>query len=236
MATQQHNQAVPPKSPQSAISNKPFLIAPSLLSADFARLGEEVHAVEKAGADWLHVDVMDGHFVPNLTIGAPVVKSLRKVTQLPLDVHLMVTRPERFIKDFVDAGADYLTIHVEASEKVGETLSQIRALGCKAGISLRPRTPVESVFPFLKMVDLILVMTVEPGFGGQSFMHEQVTKIGLLRHELLRQNTKALIEVDGGVTDQTARTLLEADVLVAGSFVFKNDYRSAIQALKGVRC
>ncbi len=214
----------------------PFLIAPSILSADFAKLGEEIAFLERAGADWIHVDVMDGHFVPNLTIGAPVVKAIRPITRLPLDVHLMVEKPERLIADFAKAGADYLTIHVESTREVEETLKKIRELGVKPGISLRPRTSAESVFAFLKYVDLVLVMTVEPGFGGQAFMHEQVTKIAQIRQELLRQNISALIEIDGGVTDQTARTLMDADILVAGSFIFKHDYRSAIKALKDVKC
>lgn len=212
-----------------------FLVAPSILSADFAKLGEEIRNLERAGADWIHVDVMDGHFVPNLTIGAPVVKALRPTTNLPLDVHLMIDEPERYLEEFAKAGATYLTVHVEASEKVEETLKRIRELGMKPGISLRPGTPVDSIFPYLKFADLVLVMTVEPGFGGQSFMPDQVPKIGLIRKELLRQNHTLLIEVDGGVTDQTARTLTDADVLVAGSFIFKHDYRSAIKSLKEVK-
>lgn len=212
-----------------------FLIAPSILSADFSRLGDEIRAIEKAGADWIHVDVMDGHFVPNLTIGAPVVKSLRPVTKLPLDVHLMIEEPERYLEDFAQAGADYLTIHVEASRRVEPTLRRIRELGMKPGITLRPGTAVEDLYPFLKWVDLILVMTVEPGFGGQSFMSDQVSKLSALRSELKRQNHSALLEVDGGVTDKTAQELREADVLVAGSFVFKQDYAQAIQQLKGAK-
>ena len=214
-----------------AVQNK-FLVAPSILSADFAKLGEDIRKVEQAGADWIHVDVMDGHFVPNLTIGAPVVKSLRPVTQLPLDVHLMIEEPERYLEDFAKAGADYLTIHVEATNKVEPALRRIRELGMKPGITLRPGTPVEDLYPFLKWVDLILVMTVEPGFGGQSFMEDQVPKLAALRTELTRQNHQALLEVDGGVTDQTAVHLKHADVLVAGSFVFKNDNARAIQKLK----
>lgn len=212
-----------------------FLVAPSILSADFARLGEEIRAVEKAGADWIHVDVMDGHFVPNLTIGAPVVKALRPVTGLPLDVHLMIDEPERYVEEFCKAGSDYLTIHVEATNKVESTLQRIRDLGVKPGITLRPRTPVENILPFLKFVDLVLVMTVEPGFGGQKFMQDQVEKIMAIRGELVRLKSPALIEVDGGVTEQTAQVLKEADVLVAGSYVFKNDYRKAIQALKDIK-
>lgn len=216
------------------------MIAPSILSANFAKLGEEIAAVERAGADWIHVDVMDGHFVPNLTIGAPVVKSLRPVTKLPLDVHLMIDEPERYVEAFAKAGATYLTIHVEASTKVEATLKQIRELGMKPGITLRPGTPIERIFPFLKWVDLVLIMTVEPGFGGQSFMQDQVAKLSAVRAELKRIGHAALLEVDGGVTDETAPQLREADVLVAGSFVFshkifKTDYAKAIRALKDAR-
>lgn len=220
----------------SLVKTPNFLIAPSILSADFARLGEEIGAVERAGADWIHVDVMDGHFVPNLTIGAPVVKSLRPVTKLPLDVHLMIDQPERYVEDFCKAGADYLTIHVEASRDVGGTLKRIRDLGVKPGITLRPRTPVEDLFPYLGLVDLILVMTVEPGFGGQAFMHDQVPKIARLREELNRIGHRALIEVDGGVNADTARELCEADVLVAGNFIFKQEYGKAIRTLKDIKC
>jgi ribulose-phosphate 3-epimerase len=215
-------------------SRNKFLVAPSILSADFARLGEEIKKVEQAGADWIHVDVMDGHFVPNLTIGAPVVKAIRPVTKLPLDVHLMIADPEKYVEDFCKAGADYLTIHVESSSPVEKTLRRIRELGVKPGITLRPRTKVEDIFPYLKLVDLILVMTVEPGFGGQSFMADQVPKIAQIRDELKRIGHSALIEVDGGVTDETAKQLKGADVLVAGSFVFKKDYAQAIRALKDV--
>jgi ribulose-phosphate 3-epimerase len=213
-----------------------FLIAPSILSADFSRLGEEIRAVEAAGADWIHIDVMDGHFVPNLTLGAPVVKSLRPVTRLPLDVHLMIEEPERYIEDFCKAGADYLTIHVEATAAVEDTLKRIRALGVKPGITLRPRTAIEDLFPYLKWVDLVLVMTVEPGFGGQSFMAGQMQKIVHLRAEFERQKIQPLIEVDGGINEKTAIEARGADVLVAGNYVFKHEYKKAIQTLKEAKC
>lgn len=208
------------------------LAAPSILSADFANLEKEIKAVTEAGADWIHVDVMDGHFVPNLTIGAPVVKSLRKVTELSLDVHLMIEKPERFIADFVKAGADYLTIHVEATTNPAAVLKQIRDLGAHPGITLKPGTAVEKVLPLLALADLVLVMTVEPGFGGQEFMPEQVAKITRLRQEIEQKQLRCLIEVDGGVNEQTLPLLKDVDVFVAGSFVFKNDYKKAIHLLK----
>ena len=216
--------------------NKKFLIAPSILSADFASLKEEIEKIERAGADWVHVDVMDGHFVPNLTIGAPVVKCIRPVTQLPLDVHLMIEHPENYIKDFANAGADYITIHVEAVDDVLLCLKQIRDLGCKPGLTLRPGTSLDKIIPFLKEVDLVLVMTVEPGFGGQVFMTDQVEKINFLRQEITKQKLKTLIEVDGGINIETAKQCRNADVLVAGSFVFKNDYAYAIEGLKAAKC
>ena len=208
------------------------LVAPSILSADFANLEKEIKAVALAGADWIHVDVMDGHFVPNLTIGIPVVKSLKKVSPLPLDVHLMIEKPERYVEGFIKAGADYLTIHVESTQDPAAVLRKIRELGAKAGITLRPRTPVEDVLPLLPLCDLVLVMTVEPGFGGQSFMHDQVEKITRLRQEITDKKLNCLIEVDGGINADTAKICSEADVFVAGNFVFGQDYRTAIAALK----
>lgn len=208
------------------------MVAPSILSADFANLERDVKAVAAAGADWIHVDVMDGHFVPNLTIGAPVVKALKKISPLPLDVHLMIEAPEKYIEDFVKAGSDYLTIHVESTKDPAAVLKRIRELGAKPGITLRPRTAIEDILPFLPLVDLVLVMTVEPGFGGQSFMHDQVAKITRLRAEMKTHGYKYLIEVDGGITAETAKVCHEADVFVAGSFVFGRNYAEAIAALK----
>ncbi len=211
---------------------RPKLIAPSILSADFANLARDLEAVTAAGGDWIHVDVMDGHFVDNITIGVPVVKSLKKVSKLPLDVHLMIEKPERYVEAFVKAGADYLTIHVESTEHPGAVLDQIRQLGAKPGLSLRPRTPLSEVLPFLEKIDLILVMTVEPGFGGQSFMPEQAAKVTELRKIIDEKKLNCLIEVDGGVNDKTVVHLKEADVLVAGSYVFQNDHRKSIETLK----
>lgn len=211
---------------------KKFLVAPSILSADFANLQREVEAVTQAGADWLHVDVMDGQFVPNLTIGAPVVKALKRISRIPLDVHLMIVEPERYIDDFIAAGADYLTIHVEATKNPAEVLQAIRAKGAKPGITLRPQTPVETILPLLPWVDLALVMTVNPGFGGQSFLEDQVAKLATLKQETLRMGRKVILEVDGGINPETARLVGDADMLVAGNYVFKNDYSTAIRALK----
>lgn len=208
------------------------MVSPSILSADFANLEKEIKAVAAAGADWIHVDVMDGHFVPNLTIGVPVVQSLKKVSPLPLDVHLMIEEPERFVEAFVKAGSDWLTIHVEACKDVKTTLAKIRSLGAKAGITLRPRTSLDEILPYLDQVDLVLVMTVEPGFSGQSFMENQVEKINRLQSERARQSLRFLIEVDGGINEETAGRCKHADVFVAGNYVFKNDYAKAIAFLK----
>ena len=206
-------------------------IAPSILSADFANLERDIHNIEEMGADWVHVDVMDGIFVPNISIGIPVVKALRPVTDLPLDVHLMIERPIRYIEEFVKAGADWLTIHVEADQPQNTlaALDKIRELGCKAAISLKPRTPAEVAIPYLEKCDMILVMTVEPGFGGQKFMADMMPKIRQLREWLDDINPDCVIEVDGGVDSNTHAVCKEngAEVLVAGSAYFKAADRAA---------
>lgn len=214
------------------IHKRAHLVAPSILSADFANLDRDIQAVTAAGADWLHVDVMDGHFVDNITIGVPVVESLKKVSKIPLDVHLMIENPEKYADAFIRAGADYLTFHVEASSDPEKLIEQIRANGAKPGITLRPRTDISKILPYVSLVDLVLVMTVEPGFGGQSFMMNQVVKIEQLRRLIDENKYSCLIEVDGGVNDQTVAHCAQADVLVAGSYVFKNDLRKAIASLK----
>ncbi|OQW46592.1 MAG: ribulose-phosphate 3-epimerase [Proteobacteria bacterium SG_bin7] len=207
-------------------------VAPSILSADFARLGSEIQAVVDAGADWIHVDVMDGHFVPNITIGPPVVKSIRKVTDVPLDVHLMIERPEKYIKDFAEAGSNNITIHVESTQDPAAVLKEIKNLGCRPGITLKPETPIEKITDFFPLVDLVLIMTVNPGFSGQAFMPKQAEKIREVRKSLDKIRSKALIEVDGGITAETAKQCIHADVFVAGNYIFKNNYEQMIRSLK----
>ncbi|MBI3542817.1 MAG: ribulose-phosphate 3-epimerase [Deltaproteobacteria bacterium] len=211
------------------------LIAPSILSADFARLGDEVKAVEAAGADWIHVDVMDGHFVPNITIGPVVVESLKRVTKRPLDCHLMIENPDAYVDEFVKAGAAYVTVHQEAVYHLHRTVSRIRDLGAKAGVSINPATPVETLTDILPDVDLVLIMTVNPGFGGQKFIDSGLAKIEKLANTRRDMGLDFLIEVDGGISESTASAVSKAgcDVFVAGSAIFKaGDYAAAIQKLR----
>lgn len=200
-----------------------IMLAPSILSADFSRLGEELKALEKAGADMAHIDVMDGRFVPNISIGPPVVRALRPHSPIIFDVHLMIVEPERYIDAFADAGADYLTIHIESTQRVGETLSRIRSRGVKPAITIKPGTPAKDVFPYLAEVDMVLVMSVEPGFGGQKFIPSAYDKLKELRTEINRRGLSVDLEVDGGVNLQNVRSIADAgaNIIVAGSAVFE---------------
>jgi ribulose-phosphate 3-epimerase len=217
------------------LHNKTNLISPSLLSADFTRLADEVKTIEAAGADMLHLDIMDGHFVPNLTFGAMIVAQIRPLTSLPLDVHLMVTTPEAYIEPFAKAGADMLTVHVEATVHLHRCLGAIKEQGMLCGVSLNPATPVVNISEVASMLDLVLLMTVNPGFGGQAFISAGVDKLQRCKKLLAEQESLALIEIDGGVNDKTAPLLWQAgaDILVAGSYVFGSaDYAAAISNIK----
>ena len=218
-------------------SMQEFMMAPSILSADFSRLGEEIRAVQKAGADIIHVDVMDGHFVPNITIGPPVVASVRKITDLPLDVHLMIADADSYINDFAGAGADWITVHVEACPHLHRTVSRIKELGKKAGAVLNPATPLCSLDEILGDVDLVMLMSVNPGFGGQSFIRSAISKIKSLRKKIEERSLKVGIEVDGGVSPATIGDVAGAgaNIFVAGSAVFgQQDYAKAIREMKSV--
>ncbi|MBN1662613.1 MAG: ribulose-phosphate 3-epimerase [Deltaproteobacteria bacterium] len=210
-------------------------IAPSILSADFSRLGEEIRAVEKAGADWIHIDVMDGHFVPNITIGPPVVASLRKATTLPFDVHLMIETPDKYIKAFADAGSDVITVHAEAAVHLHRTVGFIREAGAKAGVTINPATPLVTIEPILPDCDLLLLMSVNPGFGGQKFIRSSLEKIREARKLIDRIAPAVLLEVDGGVTLDNIQSIAGAgaDVMVAGAAVFgSGDYTETIKVMK----
>jgi|SRR5579862_6011811 len=210
-------------------------IAPSILSADFTKLGEQISLAEKGGADWIHIDVMDGKFVPNISMGQPIVKSVRKATKLPLDTHLMIVEPDRYLESFKDAGTDRLTVHVEACVHLHRTVEQIKKLGMKAGVALNPATPAEALEEILEYADLILVMTVNPGFGGQKFIKSMLPKITEISEMIEEAGSEALIEVDGGVDETNAQALAAAgaNVFVAGNSIFsKKNIPSAVRELR----
>ncbi len=212
-------------------------IAPSILSADFSKLGAEIKSVEDAGADWIHVDVMDGHFVPNITIGPLIVEAARRSTSLPLDVHLMIENPERFIADFVKAGADLISVQVEACVHLNRTIQMIKESGLRAGVVMNPSTPLSAIDWVLEDVDFIMIMSVNPGFGGQNFIPNSLDKIRTLRKMLQDRGLEALIEIDGGVNEKTIKDISDAgtDVFVAGSAIFKStNYRKTISKFRGL--
>jgi len=213
------------------------LIAPSILSADFARLGDEIRSVETAGADWIHIDVMDGHFVPNITMGPLIVRAAKSITDLPLDVHLMIENPDIFIPDFIDAGADLISVHVETCPHLNRTIDLIKSAGIRAGVVLNPATPLESIKWVLEYIDFVLVMSVNPGFGGQSFIKNSLKKIEQLRQTITEKKMSTLIQIDGGVNNSSIKAISDAgtDVFVAGSAIFgSKDYKLTIDEFKNL--
>lgn len=214
-----------------------MLIAPSMLSCDFSAMGAETEKLDKAGADLIHLDVMDGHFVPNITFGAPVIKWIRPLTKLPFDVHLMISDPFKYAEDFAKAGADYIVFHVECGSDIDKTIDRIHSLNVKAGLAVKPGTPAEAIFPYLHKLELALVMTVEPGFGGQSYMADNIEKIALIKQEASRIGHNVLCQVDGGINESTIAHAFKggADICVAGTAVFKaQDRKQAIESLKAL--